>query len=292
MKTGNDEGERDETPNSKKLRQVDLERLYTGPQIQAGEKFAQMLNALTICLTYSAGIPLMYFIMVIFFVVAYWFNKMMLMRYYQITFEFSEVMPMKAILYLKYGILLHILVSIWMFSNPSLLQHQESSMEHFLFYSSLDEIDDQDTVLQLHSQIMIGFYGFVLFLFLFDKCVYSFIDQATSGIVGCVAGCLCIQEEKVIGMKEEDQFEGGDLLSRVREVKNKHTKADIKAVDYSAQRATLQQLMSSKKPNATPKLEEDESDWGASEDYERDEQVQGQKKQKTWASKMGKDEES
>lgn len=80
----------EEVVNSKQIRQKDLEKLYTGPQIEAGEKFAQMFNSISICLMYSTGLPMLYCISFLFFFFAYWFDKIMLLRYYQTTFEFNE----------------------------------------------------------------------------------------------------------------------------------------------------------------------------------------------------------
>jgi hypothetical protein len=108
---------RDMIPNSKKMRQKDLQELYTGPQIKAGEKFAQMFTALTITLTYSTGLPLMYFILTLYYLFAYWFNKIMLMRYYQKTYEFNESMTINSISSFKFAIFIHMCTSIWKLSN-------------------------------------------------------------------------------------------------------------------------------------------------------------------------------
>jgi hypothetical protein len=79
--------------NTKQVRQKDLETLYTGPQIEAGEKFAQTFNSISVCLMYSTGLPILYAISFIFFLVAYSFNKVMLLRFYQTTYEFNEQLP-------------------------------------------------------------------------------------------------------------------------------------------------------------------------------------------------------
>jgi len=113
--------EDDKVPNTKKIRQADLEKLYTGPQIEAGEKFAQMFTSMSITLMYSCGLPVLYMISFVFFVVAYWFNKIMLMRYYQKTYEFNDELPIKSIHFLKFGTGLHFVMTIIQLGNRKLL---------------------------------------------------------------------------------------------------------------------------------------------------------------------------
>ena len=77
-------------PNTKQLRQKDLQVIYTGTQIEAGEKFAQLYNSILICFAYSSAMPILYPISCMAMAFAFWFNKIMLMRYYQKTNEFNE----------------------------------------------------------------------------------------------------------------------------------------------------------------------------------------------------------
>jgi len=126
-----DNEEEEFEPNSKQMRQSDLQDIYTGPQIEAGEKFAQTFNVITICLMYSVGLPILYFIATISFIVAYWFNKAMLMRYYQKTYEFNELLPLKSQSFMKLGICLHLCLSIAKISNGKLLQEFQSISTHF-----------------------------------------------------------------------------------------------------------------------------------------------------------------
>ena len=72
----------DDIPNSKMYKQSELNDLYTGPQIKAGEKFAQAYITISLSLMYSTGLPALYLITAISFMFAYWFNKIMFMRYY------------------------------------------------------------------------------------------------------------------------------------------------------------------------------------------------------------------
>ena len=71
---------------------------------------------------YSSGLPILYPISFVFFVTAYWFNKIMLMRYYQKTYVFNEELPIMSMKYMKFGIVLHFIVSVLKLKNYKLLE--------------------------------------------------------------------------------------------------------------------------------------------------------------------------
>jgi len=55
-----------------------------------------MFVSICICLMYSLGLPILYPICFIAMAASYWFNKIMLMRFYQRTYEFNETLPMQS----------------------------------------------------------------------------------------------------------------------------------------------------------------------------------------------------
>jgi hypothetical protein len=64
------------------IKQKDVNAIYTGEQINIGDKLASIYCALFICLTFSAGIPILYPIGFVFFFVTYWFDKISISRFY------------------------------------------------------------------------------------------------------------------------------------------------------------------------------------------------------------------
>jgi hypothetical protein len=142
--------------------------------MEAGEKFAQTFNAISIYLMYSIGLPILYSLAILFFVVAYWFNKIMLMRYYQKTFEFNEQLPISSTYYMQWGILLHIVNVVIKLSNKHLLQIIPSSSKHFEFAS---EIPMTEGFFPVHTVIYLAWVAFLLFLILFNQFVYNFNDD-------------------------------------------------------------------------------------------------------------------
>ena len=98
-----------------------------------------MYTALSISLTYSLGLPILYPLCALYFVISYWFNKIMLMRYYQKTFEFHDYLPKDSTYYLKLGISLHICLSLVQMSNVKIFK-SEQSMGHFEYKTEVPEV--------------------------------------------------------------------------------------------------------------------------------------------------------
>lgn len=112
-------------PNTRQLRQKDLEEIYTGPQINSGEKFAQTFTAITITMMYSSGIPLLYLIATISLFWSFWFNKVMLVRWYSRTYEFNEQLPIDSMRFIKFAFLMHFLCGGVQLSKSNILQEKD-----------------------------------------------------------------------------------------------------------------------------------------------------------------------
>ena len=77
------EDEDDDEPNSKKETQEELEELYTGEVFKGGKAYSRMMSILIVCLTYSSGMPILYFVGFCYFLITFIVNKTMLFMYYQ-----------------------------------------------------------------------------------------------------------------------------------------------------------------------------------------------------------------
>ena len=74
------------TLNSKKTRQIlqqDYESLNVGNEFMMEFRYANMLGILSVTFFYSSGIPLLYPIACLFFIVTYWIDKFLLFRCYK-----------------------------------------------------------------------------------------------------------------------------------------------------------------------------------------------------------------
>lgn len=114
------EDEDDDEPNSKQETQEELEELYTGEVFKGGKAYSRMMSILTVCLTYSSGMPIIYFVGFMYFSITFLVNKTMLFKFYQKTNTLSRVIPNYSVGYLNIAIFIHLLFGLIMFTNPHL----------------------------------------------------------------------------------------------------------------------------------------------------------------------------
>ena len=112
---------KDHDVNTKKLLLSDVNALYTGDQISSHYVYAQNFTYLWCVLAYSAGLPILYPLAAVFFMILYWVYKFLLLKYYSKTTKFNEELPMISVAYIKVGIVIHIVFTVFMISNSGLL---------------------------------------------------------------------------------------------------------------------------------------------------------------------------
>lgn len=120
--------------------QDDLEKAYTGSQMFAQYIEASVFVQLWSCLLYAPGMPVMYPIACIFFLVLYGVQKFLLTKEYSRSTSFNEDLPLNSIPFMYLGYFYHAAVGLFMFSNTKLLSSvgddSISSLGSFFFASS------------------------------------------------------------------------------------------------------------------------------------------------------------
>ena len=85
-------------------------------------------------MTFSTGIPVLYVFAFIFCTMLYWVSKVMLLMFYSKTSKFNEELPVNSIYWIKYGLLLHGIFGLAIYTNydlfPSKDAYSDSKM-HF-----------------------------------------------------------------------------------------------------------------------------------------------------------------
>lgn len=72
----------DDSANSKKNTQEELEKLYKGEEFEGDKAFSRMLSTLFVLIMYSGGMPVLYPIGYLFFFVTFFVQKTMIISYY------------------------------------------------------------------------------------------------------------------------------------------------------------------------------------------------------------------
>lgn len=113
------EKESDIDVKTKKLLQSEVNTLYTGDQIQSHYVYAQNYTYLCVVLMYSSGLPIMYPLAAIFYMVLYWVYKGLLLKYYARTTVFDKDIPIESLSWVKFGLFAHLFIGSIMLSNQN-----------------------------------------------------------------------------------------------------------------------------------------------------------------------------
>ena len=92
---------------------------------------------------YSSGIPILYIIGFVFYLATYLINKFLLIFYYQKSRTLTRTIPIFTIQYLKYGMMLHVLTSIFILIEPSSFKTLHEGVVDQIF-----DINDSDFITQ------------------------------------------------------------------------------------------------------------------------------------------------
>jgi hypothetical protein len=84
-----DESKGETELRTKKVLQQDVEKLYIGEEIASFYVYAQFFTTLWCVLTYSSGIPILYPVAFLNYMILYWVYKILLIKYYRKTVSFN-----------------------------------------------------------------------------------------------------------------------------------------------------------------------------------------------------------
>ena len=103
--------------NSSLIDQHDLELLYTDSEISAPEVYAQIISFLWSTMTFSAGLPVLYPISCLNFIIFYWMYKILLLKFFSKSKKLDQGIARLSIRYMLISVILHITMTGMMFSS-------------------------------------------------------------------------------------------------------------------------------------------------------------------------------
>jgi hypothetical protein len=98
-----------------------LNELYTGRLIETFFPYSWFFTNLMIYYMYCGAMPFFYILGFLHFTICYWCWKWLLLRYFRKSYNFDEMVPMYAVTLMKYCILVHLLMILFMYTNKRLL---------------------------------------------------------------------------------------------------------------------------------------------------------------------------
>ncbi len=162
----------------------DFLKLYVGPEFDLGTRYSQILSTIFVILLYSPGIPILYLLIFLFFLITYYVDKYLVLNIYKKP-PHIDLYVSKVFNYLIYlAIVLHISFSIWMYGNKYILVDSSSTfmdklVEIFKEYLNIyaDNEFKYEVLMKItlpHNIILLAFLAFLIVCFLFKITFYNF----------------------------------------------------------------------------------------------------------------------
>lgn len=97
---------------------------YTGSEFQIENRYASVIGITFLILTYSTAIPALYIFGFASFFCMYWSDKILFLRNWRTPPMYGNELAVKSRNLLKWAILLHMCVGLYMLSNPAFFTYE------------------------------------------------------------------------------------------------------------------------------------------------------------------------
>ena len=99
--------------------------MYTGPEWEMDKRYSTLLAQMFIVLTFSSGMPLLYPIGMFCVITTYWVDKYLFISFYKTPPLYDMQMANAARNALKLSIIIHCMMSIYIYSNEDIFNYDE-----------------------------------------------------------------------------------------------------------------------------------------------------------------------
>mmetsp|Transcript_68841 Transcript_68841/g.192199 ORF Transcript_68841/g.192199 Transcript_68841/m.192199 type:complete len:825 (-) Transcript_68841:48-2522(-) len=168
--------------------QDELNKKFTGADFHLDLRYGQHMVNFYVCMMFGLGIPLLVPIVCVATFVAYWVDKYMFLHYYKTPPQFSHSISFSASKLLIYGVLLHLLVGILMFSGDTVFSSKTFASEGAYQAYTKDFEDESffEKVTQNHV-VILTFLFCALAAFLIVRSIFG----GGFKFLNCVYKSLC-----------------------------------------------------------------------------------------------------
>ena len=95
--------------------------LYLGPVFDIGSRYSQILTTIFVTLVYSSGMPILYVCCFLFFIITYWIDKWMLLRFYKMPPSTDLFIAKLFNIIILFAMVVHYGFGIWTYGNKNIL---------------------------------------------------------------------------------------------------------------------------------------------------------------------------
>lgn len=117
---------------TKQIEQEEYEKVYIGPEFDLSVRYASAVSLVLLVLMYSAGMPVLYFCLPVFFGVCFALDRCLcsfghqrvVVRFFKIPPQYDEKLSGMARFLYQLGVLIHFAIGFWMFSNRDIVPNE------------------------------------------------------------------------------------------------------------------------------------------------------------------------
>jgi len=179
--------------------QLQMNWSYKYPRWRIETRVAQMLSVVFVTLTYSGGLPLLYWLCTASLVVTYWMDKYMLLRLCRCPPHYGPELVNMIISHLQWAVLIHLVVTCYMHANDELLasDYLSSSIEESFINekSSIHPILDEIYPRVLRKNVFALFFIFVVYTAWL--LVLSKLKKFMVAILKYMCGCFFLKSSTI-----------------------------------------------------------------------------------------------
>ena len=180
--------------------QDELNKKFMGADFHLHLRYAQQMVNFYVCMMYSLGIPILVPIVCVSSIVTYWFDKFMFQNFYKTPPNFSNTISFSASNLLIFGVILHLVCGVSMFSNELIFSSETFSTEGSV--AEYTQKYEDTTVFQRTTQnhvvvltiLLVSITALVITKMILGNsfsllnCLYKFVCCKASSVSGHNAG--------------------------------------------------------------------------------------------------------
>mmetsp|Transcript_246 Transcript_246/g.234 ORF Transcript_246/g.234 Transcript_246/m.234 type:complete len:157 (+) Transcript_246:429-899(+) len=145
-------------------------------------RYSQILSMFYIAVIFGAGMPILYFFLVLTFTLTYWVDKFTVLRIYRKPPRVGKSLIKVTREWLNLSIIIHFTISLWIYSNSAIFDTDSQNL--FGWGSTSKEARERDqyswlkineTLNQYHMFMYICAFGLFILCFIFKTVVFNFV---------------------------------------------------------------------------------------------------------------------
>jgi len=206
IKQGCDKRNLEPGKKTKKVTRKDYINLYLGPNFDMGRRYSQILVTIFVVLIYSPGMPILYVCAFLFFLICYWVDKILLLRFYRSPPKIDLFIAKLFDVIVLAGLILHYCFAIWMYGNDSILTSTSFDILNRIAEWIKNKIVSEDSAAVEILKRLTFSHNIICFVFL---CLVVLLFVNNIFLKGFV-NFMCLWRKKTIIEKEVDHniYEG------------------------------------------------------------------------------------